>query len=219
MAKKDNRDVVSHWGKLIDNFHCSAREFYSSVERGLRAREVPEMETSRVLWAEGGALTPVREYLRVERARLRFDICCAPFGRGQFFSWWLVERIPSLRALYLALLFLALFATLLVVMGMTWLATTILVTAAALYLGARIVQSGSPELEAKVLALPIAGSIYDRVFRPFTYYRVDTAKMFESAVHAAVLEVLDGLTKNQGIRALSDLERRPILSSFPRRSA
>jgi hypothetical protein len=47
-----------------------------------------------------------------------------------------------------------------------------------------------------------------------TYYRVDTALMFQEAVHAAVLEVIDGMTSAKGIRALSELERKPILRSL-----
>lgn len=47
--------------------------------------------------------------------------------------------------------------------------------------------------------------------RRATYYRIDTALMFQEAIHAAVLEVIDGMTSARGIRALSELERKPIL--------
>jgi hypothetical protein len=35
--------------------------------------------------------------------------------------------------------------------------------------------------------------------------------MFQAAVHAAVLEVIDTVSANQGVRPPTDLERRPIL--------
>lgn len=50
-----------------------------------------------------------------------------------------------------------------------------------------------------------------------TYYKVDTALMFQSAVHGAVLEVVDGMTSTKGLRALSELERKPILRGLFKR--
>ena len=52
------------------------------------------------------------------------------------------------------------------------------------------------------------------MFSPITYYRVDTELMFQSAVHAAVLEVVDRITEARGIRALSETERKPIMREF-----
>lgn len=52
--------------------------------------------------------------------------------------------------------------------------------------------------------------------RRTTYYRIDTALMFQEAVHSGVLEVIDGMTSAKGIRALSELERKPILRSLVR---
>jgi hypothetical protein len=53
-------------------------------------------------------------------------------------------------------------------------------------------------------------------FRRRTYYQIDTALMFQESVHSAVLEVIDGMTSARGIRALSELERKPILREFRR---
>jgi hypothetical protein len=53
--------------------------------------------------------------------------------------------------------------------------------------------------------------------RPKTYYRIDTALMFQSSIHGAVLEVVDELMNAKGLRALSELERKPILQEFVRR--
>ena len=38
--------------------------------------------------------------------------------------------------------------------------------------------------------------------------------MFQQTVHNAVLEVIDAITTGQGIRVLSESERKPVLKSF-----
>lgn len=67
---------------------------------------------------------------------------------------------------------------------------------------------------ALFLWIPFVGPLLERVFRPITYYRIDTALMFQTSIHAAVLEVVDGLTKEKGLRALTELERKPIMKEF-----
>jgi hypothetical protein len=51
-------------------------------------------------------------------------------------------------------------------------------------------------------------------FAPITYYRIDTELMFQSAVHSAVLEIVDRITEKRGVRALSESERKPIMRDF-----
>jgi hypothetical protein len=38
--------------------------------------------------------------------------------------------------------------------------------------------------------------------------------MFQQAVHASVMEVIDGMTQAKGLRALSEADRKPILKDF-----
>jgi hypothetical protein len=57
-------------------------------------------------------------------------------------------------------------------------------------------------------------NIFLALFRRETYYKLDTAMMFQESVHNAVLEVIDGLTTAKGIRALSELERKPVMRNF-----
>ncbi|WAC06734.1 MAG: hypothetical protein OS130_10790 [Thermodesulfobacteriota bacterium] len=66
-------------------------------------------------------------------------------------------------------------------------------------------------------AIPVLGVLMMRAFRPETYYRLDTALMFQELVNSAVLEVVDEITKAKGIRALSEFERKPILSDLFKR--
>jgi hypothetical protein len=89
------KDALSHWHKPYGDFQTSTMEFYASVEGALQRCQVPDISTSRVGFHEGGGFSAKREYLRVERKRLTFDLCAAPFGAGYFFSWWLSERRGS----------------------------------------------------------------------------------------------------------------------------
>src|SRR5690349_12311286 len=50
--------------------------------------------------------------------------------------------------------------------------------------------------------------------KPWTYYRVDSATMFQTATHSAVLEVIDAMTTAQGLKNLSDTERKPVMREF-----
>lgn len=70
---------------------------------------------------------------------------------------------------------------------------------------------------ALVSLIPILGPLLILWFHRQTYYRRDTAQMFQDLVHSAVMEVIDGMTSAKGLRALSELERRPIIREFPTR--
>ncbi|MEX1258153.1 MAG: hypothetical protein WEG36_11100 [Gemmatimonadota bacterium] len=69
-------------------------------------------------------------------------------------------------------------------------------------------------LLALVLMIPFVGVWIRRFLKPVTYYQIDTALMFQTAIHGAVIEVLDGLTTARGLRALTELERRPIQREY-----
>jgi hypothetical protein len=157
--------IISHWYHLIDELQTSTLDFYTAVEQAVARRQVPNAKTARVDYKEGGVLSAKREYLRVKRKGLLFDICGAPFGRGFFVSWWLGER--------------------------SWL--------------------------TRLLNVPVLGAFLGFLVRPWTYFKIDTALMFQETIREAVNEVLDGLTKAQGLHALSEFERKPILRDFYRR--
>jgi hypothetical protein len=48
-------------------------------------------------------------------------------------------------------------------------------------------QLGKPEADDFILQLPLIGPLYERIFRPITYYRIDTSQMFQPSVQAAVI--------------------------------
>lgn len=166
MARKVSL-LLSHWNKLIEGLQESPQQFYSSLEKAIERREIPNTNLSRIDYREGGVFSAKREYLRVRRKEHLFDICAAPFGTGFFFSWWLGESVGFFYQL--------------------------------------------------MLKIPILGRIFVRLLRKETYYKIDTALMFQGAVHSAVLEVIDEITKTNGLRALSEAERKPILTDLFRR--
>jgi hypothetical protein len=212
--------VISHWYHLLENFNASPLEFYLAVEAALAKRQVPEASTSRVDYREGGVQTAKREYLRVTRRKLVFDICGAPFGTGFFVSWWLGQARPSLYALWLFLtIIVALIALNLFIstFGFFWGVVLFCVAVpAVLWILNTLAQQGEFSDDV-ILMIPLVGPLYERLFQPTTYYKIDTMLMFQTAVHAAVLEVIDGMTSAKGVRALSELERKPILRDFAQR--
>lgn len=63
-------------------------------------------------------------------------------------------------------------------------------------------------------SLPFIGFIFTRLIKPLTYYQIDTGMMFQTSVHAAVLEAIDAITKAKGLRAIGEAERKPIMREF-----
>lgn len=64
-------------------------------------------------------------------------------------------------------------------------------------------------------AFPVLSAIARAMLKPWTYYRVDTVTMFNTATHQAVMEVVDAITSAaQGVRSLGEGERKPVLKEF-----
>jgi hypothetical protein len=234
MPQTPLENVVAHWHKLIESFQTSPKDFYTNVELALDHRYVPGLKTSRVKWSEGGLLSPDREYLRVEGDRHAFDLCAAPFGSGFFLSSWTTQKKARFVPLYLisfALLTLFIGWLLQQATNFVWhgsyglgmglvfgllrlvinpfvlIPLSVLIV---LWLIAVAARAGNTGPEAAILTVPLIGWFYERVFAPQTYYRIDTMLMFQSAVHAAMLEAIDGLLTTKGLRALTDEESKPV---------
>src|SRR6266536_3879776 len=103
--KPKKTDLLTHWYSLIPGFNTSTKEFYQGIESELKERQVPGLEIARVEFAEGGLLSSKREYLRMTRERLVFDICAAPFGTAYFFSCRFAEIPAVIRFWQLIILF------------------------------------------------------------------------------------------------------------------
>lgn len=62
---------------------------------------------------------------------------------------------------------------------------------------------------------PFLSALGKAMARPWTYYRADTASMFQTATHSAIMEVVDEMTSaTQGVRGLTEGERKPIMRDF-----
>lgn len=68
-----------------------------------------------------------------------------------------------------------------------------------------------------VSKIPFVGRWIAEKLYPVTYYRIDTASMFMSYAQASVLKVIDDITNDKGVRALSEAERKPILNDIFKR--
>lgn len=227
MAKRSASPVLAHWYKPFENFQTSPLDFYTAVEAALTRREIPNTATSRVDFTESGTFTARREYLRISRGNVHYDICAAPFGTSFFFSSWLTEtRVWWALVAFFGVLCVGMplaFVLLLIVTLKSFgflgalafsLIGAMAATPLAVFVTVSILNESCPGWDDPLLAMPIIGQLYEAVFRPITYYRLDTALMFQSAVHAAVLEVIDDLTTTKGLRALSEQERKPMIEGF-----
>ncbi|HUI28928.1 MAG TPA: hypothetical protein VLX91_01835 [Candidatus Acidoferrales bacterium] len=154
--------AFSHWHHSFEGFQISVQEFYNAVTELVKAKNIPNLRISRVEQHETAFYSAKREYLRIQRFELLFDICAAPFGPGFFTSWWLGER-PTGGQIFLSM-------------------------------------------------IPFMGGRLMKHLMPDTYFRKDTAIMFQDSIGSAVQEALEQQTSAKGIRALSEAERKPIIN-------
>lgn len=204
--------VDAHWCNLLEGCSLSSLEFYSAVEECLGRRCIPSLKTSRVLWNEGGAFCSQREYLRVARGSLVVDICGAPYGTGFFVSSWTarLETVPWQIALLLLTI-------------APMIAFFIAIRIFGMFLGFPLFFIGYPiafwvfvqvmkENEGwddPIVNIPYLGPIYERIFRPTTYYSIDTMLMFQQSVHNAVLEAVEATISTSCLRPLTPAQREP----------
>ena len=78
--------LLSHWSQHFEGLSQSTQGFYETVQKSVEKRKIPDVKFSRIDFKEGGLFSSSREYLRIVRGDLRYDICGAPFGNGFFVS-------------------------------------------------------------------------------------------------------------------------------------
>jgi hypothetical protein len=210
-------EVLSHWYHLFEGFSTSGKEFYAKVEVALKSREVPDISVERVDYAEGGITSAKREYLRVRRGMLAFDLCAAPFGTGYFFSWWLT----SARGPWILILILTFVADLFLgwILGQMFgrrhgMAASLFTWAALVPLWIGFSRMFGWRGRDVLFSIPFIGRVLEAIFSPDTYYKIDTMLMFQEAVRGAVNQELDCLTEQKGLRALSPDEREPKMRNL-----
>jgi hypothetical protein len=65
--------------------------------------------------------------------------------------------------------------------------------------------------ELLISKIPFVGNYLAQAFFPKTYYSVDTTSMFMTYAQSSVLKVIDDITKEKGVRPLSETDKKPIL--------
>lgn len=229
-----HNSVLSHWHQPLTRFGTPVQDFYARVTERVRACAIPDASFSRVEYAEAGVVSARREYLRVERRGFRFDVCAAPFGSGFFVSYWLTKipiplwlvaiwigvvvvswstlftvcaKLLSPGASTIGMGFNPTVAVLQVVAGIVaYLASVVL-----FFVGLHVVARCNLVDEEVVMAIPLIGWVYRRVFSPTTFYRLDTAQAFRDMVHTCVTDTLKEVTEWSGVRPPTDPEPKPIL--------
>ncbi len=68
--------------------------------------------------------------------------------------------------------------------------------------------------ESFLAKIPLIGNWLLKLFFPITYYRLDTASMFMTYAQSSVLKVIEEITQDKGVRALTEDERKPIMKDI-----
>ena len=203
-------------GLLIENFSTSTDEFYRAIEAELSEKKTPDIVISRELFSEGGLFSSRREYLRMRRERLLFDVCAAPFGTSFFFSIRFAE-IPVVLYLWQLVLVLAVFAGIgfayFLALGPVWGTAMFALNVIAVFaLLPNLVAMKLHRLDDFLMQLPVFGIVYESWFRPETYYRIDRRTMYVETIKIVVQRHIEKITGQQGIQllAIDSLQPREI---------
>lgn len=84
--------MLSHWHHSFSDIEYSPEEIYKATERSIKAKEIPGVSFERVTHLQEGVLDKRREYLRIKKDNYTIDMCAAPFAKGFYVSWRLLEK-------------------------------------------------------------------------------------------------------------------------------
>jgi hypothetical protein len=216
--KKREAEVLNHWIAAAEGYQCQPTEFYQSVEHSIKERCLPGLEMTRVDFAEGGALSHKRTYLRMIRERLVFDICAAQFGNGSFFSCRMAQIPVVVHLSQLAIVIIGLLIVLYLSMRFVGVLLGPIVLMALLlgacYVLRNAVAMGLRDLDTALIRSPLLGAIYEAWFRKETYYRVDTRLIYLDTVSNIVKKLAEDVTGQKGVRLTRQYELAPILGEL-----
>ena len=220
-------NVEAHSYQFVENFTISPQAFYQAVERNLLSRQVPSMSQTRIEYHEGSILSAKREYLRLRRDRIVFDVCAAPFGTGFFVSWRLVTRRRSLMKLCgmigaLGFLGIMMLSTLIAMtagfgeaLQVFFMLTFLLLLAETISItGYFLLHFWLTNMDNNLSASPHYGELYAWVIGRDTFYRIDTMLMFKESVTAAILQSINEFTGTEELRPGSDREAKPVMKEL-----
>lgn len=212
---RSNESILSNWAVLIDDFNTSGQDFFEATQRNVEARDVPEVKFKRVLYRESGLLSSKREYLRMSRGNVVFDLSAAPYGTGFFFSWWLAESRTRFAWIY-TLGFLSLFG---LIGAIAWesignedlgpIAIGIGAPLISFFIFGIAGKIGLLGPEQHVAQSPLLlGWLYRRVFSPDTYHSLDVAAAFQESIRRAVNDAVDEALKGGEKDVLSEAQKQ-----------
>jgi hypothetical protein len=210
--------IHEHWYTPVDGFQFSTSEFYDLIEKELLERKVPGLQLSREQFHEGGLLSDKREYLRLKRERLVFDICAAPFGTSYFFSFRFVELPLAINPLEILIFFIGLilaFGLLVKVFGLVYgFFFFFALLIGGMWVMRNAISLGLKDLDATLLKIPVIAPLYEILFRKETYYRHDTRLMYQTSVRSITESLVEKVTAAKGIKLIKQYERKPVLGEL-----
>jgi hypothetical protein len=218
-AKTIADEVIEHWYTLVSAQHFSSKEFYDHIGEAIKTQQVPALDSSRVDLSEGGALSANREYLRLKRERLTFDVCAAPVGINYFFSYrfYLEPVVVSVWEIIALLATLALlFAGSIRIFGILGPFVLLVACVVFAWLMRNAIGMGLRDLDATLLKLPVLGPIYERFFRKDSYYRQDVRIAYCSIVSGIVKQEVERITGAKGVRLLREFTYSPVMQGLYR---
>lgn len=217
-TQKAATEVIEYWSDLIPDFNGSSSEVYGIIEEIVKQREVPGLECTREFWHEGGAVSAKREYLRFAHERQCHEICGAQFGTGFFISYRVTTDpliLDPLGILLLLLAIAALLGVLVSLFGLEWGAITlVLLLCTAAFVMRTAVARGLGDLDRVFMKTPLLGPLYELFLRPMTYYRIDSAEMYQKAVRDAVAEAFQSIFPDRPTQMVPGVVQPPIHPAF-----
>lgn len=211
-------EVIEHWYSLISSESFSSKETYDHIEKEIAAQKVPGLAISHVDLAEGGLLSDKREYLRMKRERLIFDVCAAPVGVNYFFSYRfyvepVIVRLWEMLAVLTALALL--FAGGVRYIG-PFLGPFLLFVLSCVFawLMRNAIGMGLRDLDATLLKTPALGPIYERYLRKDTYYRQDLRIAYGSIVSGIVKGEVEAVTAAKGVKLIREYSYSPFFGDL-----
>lgn len=213
--KGGHGEILNHWIAFAEGTAITPKEFYADLEKQLAARDITGMKISRIEYAEGGLLSEKREYLRLVREWLVFDICAAPFGGGYFFSCRTLYEPPALKLWHLlaaVLFFFLTYSALASFLGYN------LALVALIGLGVAIAQMlrnaialGLSDIDSALMKTPVIGPVYVCFFRKETYFRADTRLLYLEAIPRMVKELAQEMVAAKGVKLGRQFTQTPTL--------
>lgn len=217
-AKGMGHEIVEHWYSLVSDQNFSSLEVYDHIEGRIKEQKMPALEVSRIDLSEGGAFSDKREYLRMRRERLTFDVCAAPVGVNYFFSYRFYVEQVAVSVWHLVALFVGLSVLLVgsvqllgIILGPFFL---LLGSALLVWTMRNAIGMGLRDFDTALLKLPVIGTIYEAFFRKDTYYRQDMRIAYGSIVSSIVKGEVERTTAAKGVRLLREFSYSPIFDEL-----